>query len=124
MGANVDPSHLFWQSMDPAAVVRALWPAVHHVQLKDTELIPEQLATAGLLDGRPFSDPARRAWIQRTIGRAHDASVWGGFIDALTDVGYDDYVSIENEDPFQTYEKSSTPLVIQAGKRVFFKVKA
>ena len=105
MGANVDPSHLFWQSMDPTAVVRALGSSVHHVQLKDTELVPDQLATAGVLDSRPFSDPSKRAWIQRTIGRAHDATFWGGFLDALAEVGYDDFVSIENEDPFQTYEE-------------------
>ena len=29
IGANLDPSHLFWQQMDPLAVVRALGPAVH-----------------------------------------------------------------------------------------------
>jgi sugar phosphate isomerase/epimerase len=91
--------------MDPTAVVRALGSSVHHVQLKDTELIPGQLATAGLLDNRPFSDPSQRAWIQRTIGRAHDATFWAGFLDALAEVGYDDFVSIENEDPFQSYEE-------------------
>jgi sugar phosphate isomerase/epimerase len=104
IGATVDPSHLFWQSMDPQAVVKALAGAVHHVQLKDTQFVPEQLAIAGVLDNRPFSDPLQRAWIQRTIGRAHDATFWRGFLDALREVGYDDFVSIENEDPFQTYE--------------------
>ena len=28
IGANLDPSHLFWQGMDPLAVIRALGPAV------------------------------------------------------------------------------------------------
>jgi sugar phosphate isomerase/epimerase len=105
IGANVDPSHLFWQSMDPVAVVRTLGPAVHHVQLKDTQIVPEQVAIAGVLDGRPFSDPSRRAWVQRTIGRAHDAASWQAFLDALTEVGYDGFASIENEDPYQTYEE-------------------
>jgi sugar phosphate isomerase/epimerase len=104
VGATVDPSHLFWQSMDPVAVVKALRGSVYHVQLKDTELIPQELAIAGVLDNRPFSDPTRRAWIQRTIGRAHDSSFWAAFLEALRDVGYDDYVSIEHEDPFQSYE--------------------
>lgn len=105
IGATVDPSHLFWQSMDPVAVVRALGDAVHHVQLKDTQLIPEQMAIAGVLDSRPFTDPSQRAWIQRTIGRAHGAQFWGDLIDGLVAVGYDDYVSIEHEDPFQSYEE-------------------
>ena len=104
IGANVDPSHLFWQSMDPVAVVRALGPSVFHVQLKDTEIVPAQVAVAGVLDGRPFSDPSRRAWVQRTIGRGHDEATWQAFLDALTEVGYDDFASIEHEDPYQTYE--------------------
>ena len=104
IGATVDPSHLFWQQMDPIAVVYALGPAVHHVQLKDTQLIPDQMATAGVLDHRPFSDPRQRAWIQRTIGRGHDAAFWSAFLGTLTATGYRGSVSIENEDPFQSYE--------------------
>ena len=69
IGANVDPSHMFWQQMDPIAVIRALGPAVHHVHLKDTQLVPDQVAIAGVLDQRPFENPAERAWVFRTIGR-------------------------------------------------------
>ncbi len=105
LGANVDPSHLFWQQMNPVAVVRALGEAVHHVHLKDTELIPEQVAIAGVLDDRAFSDPQQRAWIQRTIGRGHNAESWSAFINALLEIGYQGAVSIENEDPFQAYEE-------------------
>ena len=105
LGANVDPSHLFWQQMNPVAVVRALGEAVHHVHLKDTELIPEQVAIAGVLDDRAFSDPQQRAWIQRTIGRGHNAEFWSAFINALLEIGYQGAVSIENEDPFQAYEE-------------------
>jgi sugar phosphate isomerase/epimerase len=104
IGATVDPSHLFWQSMDPVAVVKALGAAVHHVQLKDTQFVPGELALAGVLDSRPFSDPAHRAWIQRTIGRGHDAEFWRSFVDALRGIGYADFLSIENEDPYVSYE--------------------
>jgi len=31
-GANLDPSHLFWQGIDPIAAVRMLGDAVHYVQ--------------------------------------------------------------------------------------------
>jgi sugar phosphate isomerase/epimerase len=105
VGANVDPSHLFWQQMDPIAVVRALGSAVYHVQLKDTQFIPEQMAVAGVLDSRSLGDPHMRAWIHRTVGRAHGPEFWGTFLAALGDVGYRDFVSIENEDPFQSYEE-------------------
>lgn len=101
IGANVDPSHMFWQQMDPLAVIEALGSAVHHVHLKDTQIVPDQVAIAGVLDARPFSDPARRAWVFRTIGRGHDRAFWAGFVAALRSVGYEDVLSIENEDALQ-----------------------
>ncbi len=103
IGANLDPSHLFWQQMDPAAVTRALGPAVHHVHLKDTEMIEAEMATVGVLDQRPFGRPDQRAWRQRTIGRGHDAAFWSGFLRALDESAYQGAVCIENEDPFQSY---------------------
>ncbi|HET6507849.1 MAG TPA: sugar phosphate isomerase/epimerase [Baekduia sp.] len=98
IGANIDPSHMFWQQMDPVRVVQALGPAVHHVHLKDTELYPDELALNGVLDSRPWTDPEHRAWIFRTIGEGHPASFWRAFFAALREAGYDDVLSVENED--------------------------
>jgi sugar phosphate isomerase/epimerase len=84
--------------MDPLAVIRALGPAVSHVHLKDTEVVPDQVAVAGVLDQRPFDDPAQRAWVFRTAGSVHDREWWSSFVAALRDAGYDDVLSIENED--------------------------
>jgi len=98
IGANIDPSHLFWQQMNPIAVIRALGPAVHHVHLKDTEIVPDQVAIAGVLDQRPFDDPAARAWVFRTTGSVHGHEFWSAFVAALQEVGYDDVLAIENED--------------------------
>jgi sugar phosphate isomerase/epimerase len=105
IGANVDPSHMFWQQMDPLAVVRALGSAVHHVHLKDTQVVPEQVALAGVLDQRPFSDPGQRAWVFRTVGRGHDQAFWSAFVASLREAGYDDALSIENEDVSQPEEE-------------------
>ena len=98
IGANIDPSHLFWQQMDPLAVIRALRPAVYHVHLKDTEIIPDQVAIAGVLDQRSFDDPSARAWVFRTAGSVHGQEFWSEFVAALSEVGYDDVLAIENED--------------------------
>jgi len=98
IGANIDPSHLFWQQMDPIAVIRALGTAVHHVHLKDTEIVPDQVAIAGVLDQRPFDDPTSRAWVFRTAGSVHGQEFWSAFVAALSEVGYDDVIAIENED--------------------------
>jgi sugar phosphate isomerase/epimerase len=105
LGVNLDPSHLFWQQMDPLAVIRALGDAVHHVHLKDTQVVPDQVALAGVLDGRPFDDPANRAWTFRTVGVGHDRTFWSAFIAELRATGYDDALSIENEDPYQPAEE-------------------
>ena len=103
IGANLDPSHLVWQQMDPLAVAGALGPAIHHVHLKDTQLIKSEIATAGVLDQRPFSNPDQRAWIQRTIGRGHGTEFWSKFFQSLELVDYQGAVCIEHEDPFQSY---------------------
>jgi sugar phosphate isomerase/epimerase len=105
VGANLDPSHLFWQQMDPLAVIGALGPAIHHVHLKDTAMVPEQLAVAGVLDVRSFADPTGRAWNFRTVGRGHDRTFWRAFVTALVGVGYTGSLSIEHED------RSEAPLV-------------
>jgi sugar phosphate isomerase/epimerase len=102
IGANMDPSHLFWQQMDPLAVIRALGPAIHHVHLKDTQVVAEQVALAGVLDQRPFERVAERAWVFRTVGRVHGAEFWSAFVRELRSAGYDDALSIENEDATQT----------------------
>jgi sugar phosphate isomerase/epimerase len=104
IGANLDPSHLFWQGMDPIAVIRALGPAVYHVHLKDTEINPREVALAGVLDSRLFSTPQERAWTFRTVGRAHPEEFWVAFVVALAHGGYDDSLSIEQEDPYASPE--------------------
>jgi sugar phosphate isomerase/epimerase len=105
VGANLDPSHLFWQQMDPLAVIRALGPAIHHVHLKDTAVIPDEVAIAGVLDVRPFDVPEGRAWNFRTVGRGHDATFWQAFVTGLVSAGYAGSLSIEHED------RSEDPLV-------------
>jgi sugar phosphate isomerase/epimerase len=104
IGANIDPSHLFWQQMDPVAVIRALGPAVQHVHLKDTEIVPDQVAIAGVLDQRTFDDPTNRAWVFRTAGSVHGQEFWSAFVATLREVGYDDVLAIENEDAGLTPE--------------------
>jgi sugar phosphate isomerase/epimerase len=113
VGANLDPSHLFWQQMDPLAVIRALGPAIHHVHLKDTAVIPDEVAIAGVLDVRPFDVPEARAWNFRTVGRGHDATFWQAFVTGLVSAGYAGSLSIEHED------RSEDPLVGVAESAAF-----
>lgn len=98
LAVNLDPSHFFWQGIDPLASIRALGAAVGHAHLKDTEIDTAETALAGVLDDRPFARGGERSWQFRTCGAVHDAAWWSSFVRALQEVGYDDVVSIENED--------------------------
>jgi glutamate-1-semialdehyde 2,1-aminomutase len=105
VGANLDPSHLFWQGADPVDAARELGPAVHHVHLKDASFDPVQLRRAGVVDTRPFADPTTRAWSFATVGRGHGVAFWQAFLSTLAAGGYDGALAIENEDPTQTPEE-------------------
>jgi sugar phosphate isomerase/epimerase len=98
IGANYEPSHLFWQGADPIEVVRALGPAILHVHAKDTAIDPHNARRDGVLDTKPYADEAHRSWIFRTVGYGHGATFWKELVSALRLVGYDHVVSIEHED--------------------------
>ena len=98
IGANLDPSHLFWQGMDPVAVIKALGPAIFHFHAKDTKIDRYNTAVNGVLDTRHYGEESARSWIFRTVGYGNGASVWRDIISALRLAGYDHAVSIEHED--------------------------
>jgi sugar phosphate isomerase/epimerase len=102
VGANFDPSHLFWQQIDPLASARALRGAIFHVHAKDTGFAPDTLALDGVLETR--RDPDERAWIFRSVGDGHPAAFWRDLAAALGDAGYDGPLSIEHEDPLRSRE--------------------
>jgi sugar phosphate isomerase/epimerase len=98
LGCNFDPSHLFWQGMDPVASIRKLGDAIYHFHAKDTRVDPINTTVNGVLDTKPYSDEINRSWVFRTIGYGHDYQVWKDMISMLRMVGYDDVLSIEHED--------------------------
>jgi len=99
VGANLDPSHFFFQDMDPLVVVRALGAgAVFHVHAKDTRINTQEMALNGSLDTRPMSEPGVRSWEYVTLGFGHDEFFWRSFLSTLKMMGYDGVLSIEHED--------------------------
>jgi len=102
VGANLDPSHLFWQGIDPVAAVRYLGEALYYVHAKDTAIDRANTAVNGVLDTKHYGLEAERSWIFRTVGYGHDAQWWREFVSALRIVGYDDVLSIEHEDSLMT----------------------
>jgi sugar phosphate isomerase/epimerase len=98
VGCNFDPSHLFWQQIDPIAAVRVLADSIFHVHAKDTQLYPANLVRTGVLDTKPYTEERDRSWIFRTCGYGHGAEWWSEFISTLRMFGYDSVISIEHED--------------------------
>lgn len=98
LGCNYDPSHMFWQAIDPIAAIRLLGDAIFHVHAKDTQIYDRNLPLTGVLDTKPYTDERNRSWIFRTCGYGHGEEWWREFISTLRMFGYDYVLSIEHED--------------------------
>ena len=104
--ANLDPSHFFFQGMDPLAVIRALGTSIGYVHAKDARVDPYNLAVQGALDLQPGKPVRDLVWAYRTLGYGHGAQFWADFVSALRSVGYDGVLSIEHEDPVDGCRRS------------------
>ena len=102
IGANFDPSHLFWQGIDPVAAIRQLGDAIYFFHAKDTRIDSYNTAVNGVLDTKSFSRENERSWLFRSVGYGHDYAVWKDIVSALRMAGYDDVMSIEHEDALMT----------------------
>lgn len=98
LGANLDPSHLIWQGMDPVLVIRELKDAIFHFHAKDTKIDSLNTAVNGVLDTTSLADLPKRSWYFRTVGYGNDRLFWCDVISELRKVGYDHAISIEHED--------------------------
>jgi sugar phosphate isomerase/epimerase len=115
IGVNFDPSHLFWQGIDPAEAIGVL--AAHdvlfHVHAKDTELHEAAIRRNGVLDLEPLEHVEQRSWSFRTLGLGHDPHAWAEIMIALRSAGYDYVVSVEHED-----ERLDTNAAIRSSVRL------
>jgi sugar phosphate isomerase/epimerase len=98
LGCNFDPSHLWWNGVDPVAAIRRLGEAIVHVHGKDVYVDPYNVMVNGVNDGKPYGKIPDRAWTFRSIGYGHDVKTWKDVISALRMIGYDYVISIEHED--------------------------
>ncbi len=105
IGANFDPSHLFWQGIDPIKALRALKGAVYHVHAKDTLVYGINSEINGVLDTKPYGDEYNRSWLFRTVGYGHGVDFWKDFVSTLRLIGYDYVLSIEHEDSLMSAEE-------------------
>ena len=112
IGANFDPSHLFWQSIDAVSAIRELGPVIYYVHAKDSTVDIENIRKKGVIDTKHYSRIQERAWTFRTVGYGHGEKVWKDIISNLRIVGYDSVMSIEHEDALfsakEGFEKAVT----------------
>lgn len=116
VGAEMDPSHLMWQQIDPIAAVAHLGELVYNAAAKDIRM-NDAVKINGVLDdrfGRVGHDdpgavslggrytlsrwPEQASWDFVAVGRGHDTAWWGRFLAALEAVDPDMAVNIEHED--------------------------
>jgi sugar phosphate isomerase/epimerase len=104
LGANLDPSHFFWQGIDPVEAARVLGDAgaIYHVHAKDTALDPHNMRINGGLDTKSYGNLAQRSWVFRTCGYGHGDEFWKPFVSMLRAKGYDWVLSIEHEDGYMS----------------------
>ena len=107
VGANFDPSHLFWQGIDVVEAIKTLGraEAIHHAHAKDTQLDARNIAMNGVLDTKPYGDVLNRSWVFRTIGYGQGEKVWRNIVSTLRAVGYDYVLSIEHEDSYMSVDE-------------------
>ncbi|RVX40959.1 sugar phosphate isomerase/epimerase [Nonomuraea polychroma] len=116
VGAEMDPSHLFWQGIDPVEAIGHLGSLVYNAAAKDTRINPAARVN-GVLDDRfgrvqpdepgavglggPYTLsrwPQDSSWDFVAVGRGHDIAWWTAFLQALEKVDPDMAVNIEHED--------------------------
>ncbi|WP_224337757.1 sugar phosphate isomerase/epimerase family protein [Haloprofundus halobius] len=100
VGANLDPSHLYWQGIDATEAIRYLGErdAIHHFHAKDTRVYEHNARLKGVLDTDPYTAEADRSWLFRSVGYGHGEEHWKDIVSTLRMVGYDGALSIEHED--------------------------
>lgn len=107
VGANLDPSHLFWQGIDPVETIKQFGRerALFHVHAKDTYLDRANIARNGVLDTKHYGRVIDRSWVFRTVGYGQGEKTWRDIISALRAVNYDYVLSIEHEDSLMSTDE-------------------
>ncbi|HLN77831.1 MAG TPA: sugar phosphate isomerase/epimerase [Nocardioidaceae bacterium] len=116
VGAEMDPSHLFWQGIEPIEAVRHLGGLVYNAAAKDTRINPAARVNGVLDDAFGRVDPQdpdalnlggdytlsrwpeQSSWDFVAVGRGHDVDWWREFLTALEEADPDMAVNIEHED--------------------------
>lgn len=107
LGANLDPSHMWWQGIDPSQAARYLnqEDCLYHFHAKDAMIDPNYVSYYGVTDMQSFGVAYGRGWQFRTVGYGHGLKEWADIFSTLRATGYDGVISIEHEDSYMSIEE-------------------
>ena len=95
VACNFDPSHMWYQGIDPIEALRYLGPLVQHVHVKDTLIHSHHARLRGFMHAGPAGKPEERVWTDTLAGWGHDEAMWCEFVATLRLIGYDHVLSFE-----------------------------
>ena len=90
IGLCYDPSHLIWQFIDPYSNIFRFKEKIFRFHAKDTHVDMEKLSLYGVQQ--------YMKWWQHRLPGLGDLD-WNRIVDDLYQIGYDDAIVIEHEDP-------------------------
>ena len=102
-GFNYDPSHLYWQMMDPVAFVYEFGERIYHVHVKESVRILD--GRNGILSSHLDFGDRRRGWDFVSPGRG--GVPFERVFRALNEVGYEGPLSVEWEDSGMNREQGA-----------------
>ncbi len=94
-GFTFDPSHLFWQGIDPVEFLYHFSERIYHVHVKDVTLTLN--GRAGLFSNLWPNGDRRRGWQFRSPGRG--GIDWESILRALLRIRYSGPLSVDWQDP-------------------------
>jgi sugar phosphate isomerase/epimerase len=93
-GINFDPSHLYWQMVDPVAFLYEFRDRIYHMHVKESIRVLD--GRNGILSSHLYFGDHRRGWDFVSPGRG--GVPFERVFRALNDIGYDGPYSVEWED--------------------------
>jgi sugar phosphate isomerase/epimerase len=105
LGCNFDPSHLWWNGVEPAAAIAPSGRPSSTSTARTASSTAHNVRVNGCNDHKPYDRILERAWTFRSIGYGHDAAEWRESLSTLRLVGYDYVISIEHEDALMSTDE-------------------